>query len=254
MFASVGNRADVGAHDLLEYWENDPTVEVILLYLESLGDSRRFKEVAMRLRGKKPIIAVKSGRSQRGARAAGSHTGSVSGEDRIVDEFLAQCGVLRASSLREMFSFAGALLHQPIPKADSVAVVTNAGGPGILATDALAGRGLSFTEFSDKTKKALARSLPREASYTNPVDLIASADASRYAKALKPIIADPGVDALLVLFVSPIMIDAAAVAETIVAETRGKKKPVLACIMGRVGGDEAIRILKHAGIPTFRFP
>ncbi len=254
MFASVGNRADVGAHDLLEYWEHEPRVKVILLYLESLGDAQRFKAAAERLRGKKPIIAVKSGRSLRGAKAAGSHTGSVSGEDRIVDEFLTQCGVLRADSLREMFSFAGALLHQSPPQDNRIAVVTNAGGPGILATDALAGRGLRFAELSTKTKKALTRALPAEASITNPVDLIASADAKRYRLALRPIVADEGVDAILVMFVSPIMIDAAAVAKTIAEETKDSGKPVLACIMGRVGGDEAVRILKAAGIPTFRFP
>ena len=253
MFASIGNRADVTAADLIEYWEHDDRVKIILLYVESLGDPAHFVQVARRVSRKKPILAVKSGRSVAGAAAAGSHTGSVAGADVAVDTLFRQCGVLRVESFREMFALAAALLRQPLPRGDRMAIVTNAGGPGILATDALDGYGLRIAELSKKTTTALLRDLPREASARNPVDLIASADADRYRKALRAVVKDPQVDGLIVLFVSPAMIDAAAVAEAIVAETRGDI-PVLACVMGRQRGYEALAYLKQHGIPVFRYP
>ncbi len=254
MFASVGNRVDVTAADLLAYWEDDPAVRVILLYLETVGESHEFVAAARRVARKKPIIAVKSGRSDAGAMAASSHTGSIAGADVAVDTLLAQCGVLRVDSFRDMFALAQALLDQPLPKGPRMAVVTNAGGPGILATDALAGLGLSVEPLSPATEKALKKALPAEASVRNPVDLIASADAARYRAALRPVVADPLVDGVVALFVSPVMIDAAAVAQAIVDETRGCGKPALACVMGRQRGDEAQRILRDAGIPVFRYP
>lgn len=254
MFASVGNRADVTAADLLAYWEHDAQVEVILLYLETVGEPHRFFEVARRVARRKPIIAVKSGRSRAGAAAASSHTGSIAGADVAVDTLLAQCGVLRVDSFRDMFALATALRRQPPPKGPRMAVVTNAGGPGILATDALVGLGLSVEPLREQTQKALRKVLPAEASVHNPVDLIASADADRYRAALAAVVADPSLDAFVVLFVSPVMIDAAAVASAIAAETRGCGRPVLACVMGRQRGDEALLILDRAGIPVFRYP
>jgi acetyltransferase len=258
MFASVGNLADVTAADLIEYWEHCDAVRIILLYAESLGDPARFVEVARRVGRHKPILAVKSGRSAAGAAAAGSHTGSVAGADVAADTLFQQCGVLRVESFREMFSLAASLLYQPVPKGDRIAIVTNAGGPGILATDALDSSGLTIPTFSKATTAALRKALPAEASVHNPVDLIASADAERYRKALRAVVKDPNVDGLLVLFVSPIMIDAMAVAEAIVAETveggaRGKK-PVLACLMGRQRGAEAAQLLRDHGIPVYRYP
>ncbi|MGE0143297.1 MAG: acetate--CoA ligase family protein [Planctomycetota bacterium] len=252
-FASIGNRADVTAADLIEYWEHDERVRVILLYAESLGDPAHFVEVARRVGRRKPILAVKAGRSAAGALAAGSHTGSVAGADVAVDTLFRQCGVLRVESFREMFALAAALLHQPLPRGDRMAVVTNAGGPGILATDALDAAGLRMAELSSKTATGLRAVLPPEASIANPVDLIASADAPRYQKALRVIARDRDVDGLLVLFVSPVMIDAAAVAEAIVAETK-TDRPVLACVMGRQRGPEALDILRKNGIPVFRYP
>ncbi len=258
MFASVGNRADVTAADLIEFWEHEDEVQAILLYIESFGNPELFVQAARRVSRKKPIIAVKSGRSAAGALAAGSHTGSVAGADMAANSMLAQCGVLRVVSFREMFSLAATLLHQPAPKRDRIAVVTNAGGPGILATDALVNCGLQMAEFSKETRSALKKALPVEASLHNPVDLIASADASRYRAALHAVCRDPAVDGVLVLFVSPIMIDAAAVAEAIISETRrrggGFRKPVLACVMGRQRSLEATELLDAAGIPVFRYP
>ncbi|MBK8095910.1 MAG: acetate--CoA ligase family protein [Planctomycetes bacterium] len=254
MFASVGNRVDVTAADLLAYWEDDPQVQVILLYLESVGEPQEFVQVARRVARKKPIIAVKSGRSDAGAAAASSHTGSIAGADVAADTLLAQCGVLRVDSFRDMFALAQALLTQPPPRGPKMAVVTNAGGPGILATDALVGLGLEVPALAPATGRRLRRVLPPEASVHNPVDLIASADAARYRAALRVVAKDPHVDGLVVLFVSPIMIDAAAVAQAIVDETRACGRPVLACVMGRQRGDEAQQILLQAGIPVFRYP
>ena len=254
MFASVGNRVDVTAADLLAYWEHDPAVKVILLYLESVGEPHEFVEVARRVGRTKPIIAVKSGRSDAGAAAAGSHTGSIAGADVAADTLLAQCGVLRVDNFRDMFALAQALLHQPTPRGPRMAVVTNAGGPGILATDALVGAGLTMEPLLPRTEKALRKVLPREASVHNPVDLIASADGARYRDTLRAIVKDKAVDAIVVMFVSPIMIDAESVARAIVEETRSCGRPVLACIMGRQRGDEAQQLLVRAGIPVFRYP
>ncbi len=254
MFASVGNRADVTAADLVAYWGDDDAVEVVLLYLETVGEPQEFLQVARAVARKKPIIAVKSGRSDAGAMAASSHTGSIAGADVAADTLLQQCGVLRVDNFRDMFSLAEALLHQPTPPGDRMAVVTNAGGPGILATDAIDGLGMRMAELSKASERRLRKVLPVEASVHNPVDLIASADAERYRRALRVVARDDHVDGLVVLFVSPIMIDAAAVAQAIVDETRDLAKPVLACVMGRQRSDEAHRILQRAGIPVFRYP
>lgn len=254
MFASVGNRADVTAADLVAYWGRDPSVKVVLLYLETVGEPQEFLQVAREVARKKPIIAVKSGRSDAGAMAASSHTGSIAGADIAADTLLQQCGVLRVDNFRDMFSLAQALLHQPTPAANRMAVVTNAGGPGILATDAIDGLGMQMAPLSQASQRKLRAALPAEASVHNPVDLIASADAKRYRSALKVVARDSQIDGLVVLFVSPIMIDAAAVAQAIVDETRGLKRPVLACVMGRQGSDQAHQILQEAGIPVFRYP
>ncbi len=254
MFASVGNRVDVTAADLVAYWGDDPQVKVILLYLETVGEPQEFVQVARAVARKKPIIAVKSGRSDAGAAAASSHTGSIAGADVAADTLLQQCGVLRVDNFRDMFALAQALLRQPPPRGRNMLVVTNAGGPGILATDAIVGLGMEMAKLLPATTKAVQRVLPPEASVHNPIDLIASADASRYRATLRQVVKDPGIDGLVVLFVSPIMIDAAAVAQAIVDETRKFAKPVLACVMGRQRGDEAQEILLRAGIPVFRYP
>ena len=254
MFASVGNRVDVTAADLVRYWGDDDQVKIILLYLETVGEPQEFLQIAREVARKKPIIAVKSGRSDAGAVAASSHTGSIAGADIAADTLLQQCGVLRVDNFRDMFSLAEALLCQPTPKGTSMAIVTNAGGPGILATDAIDGLGMQMKPMTAATQKRLRKVLPAEASVHNPVDLIASADAKRYRDALRIVARDRAVDGLVVLFVSPIMIDAAAVAQAIVDETRGLSKPVLACVMGRQRSDEAHQILRAAGIPVFRYP
>jgi len=253
MFVSMGNKTDVSGNDLLEYWEDNPDVGAILMYLESFGNPRRFTTIARRVTRKKPIIAVKAGRTAAGARAASSHTGSIVGLDVASDTLLEQCGVLRVSTMEEMFTLSQALANQPVPKGNRVAIVTNAGGPGILATDAMIGAGLTLADLSAKTKAALAKALPPEASVANPVDMIASADASRYRAALSLVTKDPGVDGIIAIFVSPIMIDAYEVAKAIAASADGGK-PVLSVFMGKQRSEEGTELLRRARVPVYRFP
>ena len=254
MFASAGNKADVSGNDLLEYWEDDPSVSIILMYLESFGNPAKFTQIARRLTRKKPILAVKSGRSASGARAAGTHTGSLAGLDVAVESLFEQCGVIRAETIQEMFVYAQTLSKQPIPAGGRIGIVTNAGGPGILAADACESLGLTLPVLSDASLAGLRKVLPPEGTPNNPIDLIASAGGDRYEPAVRIALADESVEALLVIFVSPIMIDAHAVARAIASASRGSSKPVVTCFMGKVGWEEGIRELEGNGIPVYRFP
>ena len=253
-FVSIGNKPDVSSNDLLLHWEDDPDVRLILMYLESFGDPRSFSEIARRIARKKPIIVVKSGRTAAGARAAFSHTGALSGLDVAVDTLFDQCGVIRARSMEDLFTLAPAFATQPLPRGKRVAILTNAGGPGILATDACIAGGLELGELEKHTTARLRKTLPPECSVSNPVDLIASADAARYRVALKALGRDRKVDAFLVIFVSPVLINALEVAQTIVDAARKLDRPLLTCFMGKHEGDEAIRYLRDSGVPVYPFP
>jgi acetyl coenzyme A synthetase (ADP forming)-like protein len=253
-FVSMGNKADVSGNDLIEAWEDDPRVNVILMYLESFGNPARFAAITRRVTRKKPILAVKSGRTAAGARAAFSHTGALAGTEIAVETLFDQCGVLRAGTMAEMFTLGAALAHQPLPAGDRVAILTNAGGPAIMATDACATLGLQVAELPETTRGALARVLPPEASVRNPVDMIASADAARYGAALQVLKAEPAVDGLIVIFVSPIMINAVEVARAIIAAARGCRKPILTCFMGKEQGRQGVQELRAAGVPVYLFP
>ncbi len=254
-FASVGNKLDVSGNDLLEYWEDDPETRVVLMYLEDFGDPRRFTRVARRVSRKKPIAVVKSGRTGAGARAASSHTGALAGTDTATDALLAQCGVIRAQSIQELFDIAMAFENQPVPAGNRVAIVTNAGGPGIIIADALEGAGLMVPSLSPETQAALHRVLPAEASVRNPVDMIASATAEIYEKVLSIVLADDGIDAAVAAFVPPLGIRQTDVARSIVA-ARGQHpgKPLLAVLMGRDGLPEGKARLQGAGVPAYIFP
>jgi acetyl coenzyme A synthetase (ADP forming)-like protein len=253
-FVSIGNKADVSAHDLIEYWEDDPATEVILLYLESLGDTRRFMRLARRVARKKPIVVVKSGRTAAGARAASSHTGSLAGADVAVDALLGQAGVIRTDTIEELFEVAMVLANQPVPRGRRVAVLTNAGGPGIMATDACESRRLEVARLAPDTEQALRAFLPVEASVKNPVDMIASATPESYEKALRILLADAGVDAVLVIFVTPIVTDPTEVAHAVRAASAGTEKTVVTCIMGTHGVPAAQAALRAAHVPSFAFP
>ncbi len=231
-FVSVGNKADVSANDLIQYWEADPATDVILLYLESFGNPRKFGRLAPRVTAKKPVIAVKSGRSQAGSRAASSHTGALATVDVAVDALFRQSGVIRVDTLEEMFDVAGLLAHQPLPAGRRVGIVTNAGGPGILAADACEAHGLEVAPLREETKTTLRKILPAAAGLANPVDMIASATAEQYAEVLRVLLADEALDAIIVIFVPPIVTRAPDVARAIrEAVGDGTRKTIVACFM-----------------------
>ncbi len=254
-FVSIGNKADVSGNDLLVQWEHDPAVRVILMYVENFGNPRRFLETASRLTKTKPIIVVKSGRSRAGARAALSHTGALAASDTAVDALLTQAGVLRAASIEELFDMAMGFGARALPRGRRTAVLTNAGGPGILAADALETCGLDVVDLSPETVRAIRPLLPDEASIRNPLDMIASATPAGYKAALTALLADPNIDAVVPIFVPPFGIKQSDVAEAIgsAAET-APHKPVLAVLMGREGLPEGRAELHQSGIPAYIFP
>jgi acetyl coenzyme A synthetase (ADP forming)-like protein len=256
-FASVGNKADVNGNDLLEHWENDPGAKVVLMYLENFGEPRRFTRLARRITRSKPIVVVKSGRTKSGARAAASHTGALAGVDVAIDALLAQCGVLRAESVQELFDIAMALEEQPIPRGNRVAIVTNAGGPGIMIADACESNGLEVVELSRETQEKLREVFPAEASVRNPVDMIASANSESYRVALATVLDDPNVDAAIAAFVPPLGVQQVDVAAAIVDAYQAREpadKPILAVLMGRHGFPEGRAQLNEAGVPGYTFP
>jgi acetyl coenzyme A synthetase (ADP forming)-like protein len=247
-FASIGNKADVSSNDLIQYWANDERTDVILLYLESFGNPRKFSQIARRVGRHKPIVAVKAGRSAAGARAGASHTGARATSDALTDTLLRQSGVIRTHTLEEMFDVAALLANQPVPQGSRVAIVTNAGGPGILAADACEANGLQVTSLSVETAAALRSFLPAAASVANPVDMIASASADHYRRTIALVLADPNVDSLLTIFIPPIVTAAEDVATAIQTASAGSAKPVLATFMGVQG------TLPLSKIPTYTFP
>jgi acetyl coenzyme A synthetase (ADP forming)-like protein len=254
-FVSIGNKADVSSNDLLEWWEEDEATDVVLLYLESFGNPRKFAQVAGRLARRKPIIALKAGTSRAGARAASSHTAALAGSDAAVEALFRSAGVLRARSLEELVDVATLLSSQPLPQGRRVAVLTNAGGLGILCADACDTAGLELPELAGETREALAAVLPSEASLANPVDLLGSATGETYAQVLPHLLRDPGIDAVIVLFVPPVVAGADEVAAAMrAALARGSSdKPVLAVV---VSADGTPKSLREAGSPvaTFAYP
>jgi acetyltransferase len=254
-FVSMGNKPDVSGNDLLLYWEDDPRIGVILMYVESFGNPRRFLEIASRVTRKKPIIVVKSGRSAVGARAASSHTGALAASDAAMSALLTQAGVLRAGSVEALFDLAMAFGGQPLPRSRRVAVLTNSGGPGILAADALEANTMTVAELAPETVIRLKPLFPEEASLQNPLDMIASASPAGYRAALDGLLHDPGIDGAMAIFVPPLGVRQEDVAEAIVAAKGSHPdKPVLAVLMGRQGLPQGKAELHAVGIPAYIFP
>ena len=249
-FASIGNKADVSSNDLIRYWADDPQTGVILLYLESFGNPRTFGQLARDVGRRKPIVALKAGRSAAGARAASSHTGALAASDKVVDALFKHAGVIRTTTIEEMFDVAMLLERQPLPAGGRVAILTNAGGPGILAADACDGRGLQVATLLDRTVAELRAFLPAAAGLHNPVDMLATAPAAHYAEAMRILLADPGVDALLTIFIPPLVTAAAAVAEAIRDVAAESAKPVLATFMA--GDDSYPALAARADLPLSR--
>jgi acetyl coenzyme A synthetase (ADP forming)-like protein len=251
-FVSVGNKADISSNDLLEYWEDDPETGVVLLYLESFGNPRKFGRVARRVARTKPIVAMKAGRTSAGARAASSHTAALAGSEAAVDALFNQAGVLRVDTLEDLLDVTGLLAGQPLPRGRNVAVLTNAGGLGILCADACEAAGLSLPQLSEGTVEALRAALPAEASVSNPVDMLGSAVGADYERVLPLLVDDAAVDAVIALFVPPVVAGADEVAAAVAqAVGDGADKPVLVSIISDGGTPEP---LLTAPVAAFAYP
>jgi acetyl coenzyme A synthetase (ADP forming)-like protein len=253
-FVSVGNKADISGNDLLRYWESDEGTHVILLYLESFGNPKKFSQIARRVGRQKPIVVVKSGRSAAGARATSSHTGAlIAASDVTVDALFRQAGVIRTDTLEELFDVASLLVNQPLPCGNRVAIITNAGGPGILCADTCEARGLEVPVLNANSQQQLRAFLPPGAGIGNPIDMIASAPAEHYGQTIKVVAADRNVDSLIVIFTPPLVTRAEDVAREIVdaIQRSGANKPVLTVFLSAAAAPDALR---EANIPAYRFP
>ena len=254
-FVSVGNKTDVSSNDLLLYWEEDPNTDVILLYLESFGNPRRFARIARRIGIKKPIIAVKSGRTAAGAKAASSHTGSLASLDTAVDALFEQAGVIRVDTLEELFNVASLLSSQPLPKGRRVGVITNAGGPAILAVDALESQGLEVPTLSDTLQGELRSFLSGDAAVANPIDMIAAAGPAEYKRAIKMMLASDEIDALIAVYIPASDLGVAETATAIreAVEESDHGKTFLSVYMNSAGVPSELASTE-AKFPAFPFP
>jgi acetyl coenzyme A synthetase (ADP forming)-like protein len=255
-FVSVGNRADISSNDMLGYWEQDPATRVILLYLESFGNPRKFSRIARRVSARKPIVVVKSGTTPVGSRAASSHTGALATPAVVSDALFRQAGIIRVGSIQELFDVATLLSNQPLPGGRKLAIVTNGGGPGIIAADSSAQQGLELPELSPKTINRLAPVIKRDIHLGNPLDLTGSVTVAEFEGALRILGDDPGVDAVLALFIPAAVVDTGTIEEAIrrtLPTFQRRKKPLLACFMGQrgfkvqLGGDGRF-------VPFYPFP
>jgi acetyltransferase len=253
-FISVGSMLDIGWGDLIDYFGNDRRTQSIIVYMESIGDAAAFLSAAREVALTKPIIVIKGGRTAQAAQAAASHTGSLTGSDEVLDVAFRRVGVLRVNTIAEVFYLAEALSKQPRPRGPRLALVTNAGGPGVLATDALLQNGGALAELAPETIAALNDVLPEHWSHGNPIDIIGDADPDRYAKSLAIAAKDPTTDGLMIMLTPQAMTDPTRVAELIAPYAHTINKPLIASFMG--GNDVAAgeAILTRAGIPTFPYP
>ncbi len=253
-FISIGNKADIYENDVLEALADDPNTDVILMYLEALENPKEFVRLAQRVSEKKPILGVKSGRTIEGAKAAASHTGALAGSDEVYDSLFAQCGVLRVDTLEDLFRYGMSFANQPLPKGNRVAIVTNAGGPGIMATDNSVRHGLKLSELDAKTKSIMMKDLPPTVSLNNPIDLIGDADESRYQLAMQAVLTDDNVDGVIVICVPQMLTNLQATSKVIVQQARFSNKPVFVVYMATGDIEASLKILEEAQIPHYRFP
>lgn len=252
---SLGSMLDVGFAPLIDYFGSDPQTDSILIYMETMGDARAFISAARRVSLHKPILVIKAGRTQAAAQAAASHTGSMTGSDEVLDEVFQRAGVLRVDSIGELFSMAQVLAKQPLPRGDRLCIVTNAGGPAVLATDALIQSKAQLSSLSESTLNELGQFLPAAWSHANPVDILGDADALRYERAFKSVVKEPDIDGALVILTPQDMTDPTQTAQAIVsAAATYKEKPLLASWMGGVSVREGFEILKGRGVATFENP
>ncbi len=255
-FISVGNRADVSANDMLLYWERDKATEVILLYLESFGNPRRFARTARRISYTKPIVAVKSGNTPTGSKAALSHTGAMATPGVVTDALFHQAGIIRVDSVEELFDLAALLSNQPIPRGNRLAIVTNGGGPGTLAADFAERSGLRLPQFKKAVAEQISDMITRDIRINNPLDLTAGATPKVFEKVLRLLASDPNYDSVLAIFVPPTTIGTAEMERAIgkvSSEFAHNDKPIVACFIGQHGITEKMGTRRHY-VPTFLFP
>lgn len=253
-FVSLGNKADVSETDLLRAWADDPCSRVILCYTEGLPDGQEFIRVAREVSKVKPVVALKSGTTQAGSRAVSSHTGSLAGSEQAYEAAFRQAGVLRAHSLQDLFDNALAFGYLPPLKGDRIAIVTNAGGPGILATDALERAGLRLARFESECIRRLEQFLPDAASAANPIDVLGDARADRYRYAIEQVVGDPNVDGVLIILTPQATTEIAETANVIVEIAAGTDVPIMTCFMGEARIEEGAQILEAHKVPNFDFP
>jgi acetyltransferase len=253
-FVSLGNKADLNETDFMQAWQKDPDTDVIMAYLEGIVDGPRFMRVARDLTKEKPVIVIKSGTTSAGSRAVSSHTGTLAGSDAAYDAAFRQSGVLRANSVSELFAYSTAFAYQPLPLGRRVAIITNAGGPGIMATDACESRGLELAKLAPETVTTLQEHLPAAANFYNPIDVLGDAHADRYKLALKVALTDPSVDAAIFLLTPQAMTEIEETARAVVELSQGSDKPVLANFMGGKDVAPGNRILGEGCIPYYGFP
>ena len=255
-FVSFGNKADISETDLMLYLKDDPQTRVILLYLEEITDGLRLMQTAetiLRDSGK-PILLLKSGHTKEGAAAASSHTGSLAGSDEICDAALRQCGIIRCHDIGDMFETAIALAYQPLPKGNRISIITNAGGPGVLATDAAIQNGLKLAKLGENTIETLRAALPKTANVQNPVDVIGDAKVDRYQIAMQNILADPAVDGIFVILTPQSMTDIETIAQEICRQAAESEKPIYAAFMGEAEVCHGIKILQTHSVPNYFLP
>jgi acetyltransferase len=252
-FISIGSMLDVGWGDLIDYLGDDPHTKSIVIYMEAIGNARSFLSAAREVALTKPIIVIKAGRTEAAAKAATSHTGALAGSDAVFDAALKRCGVLRVNSISDLFDMAEVLAKQPRPKGSRLTIVTNAGGPGVLATDALIAGGGQLAELSPQTIAALNEFLPPQWSHGNPIDILGDADPDRYAKTLEIVAQDPNSDGLLVILTPQAMTNPMRTAERLKAYAK-LRKPILASWMGDTDVESGAELLNQAQIPTFPYP
>jgi acetyltransferase len=253
-FVSLGNKADVSEIELLEAWADDEDTNVIMMYTEGLPNGQEFIRVAREVTKKKPVVAIKSGVTKSGSRAVSSHTGSLAGSEQAYQAAFRQAGVLRAEDMASMFDMALALGYQPLLKGDRIAIVTNAGGPGILATDALERSGMSLARLKVETIKSLEEHLPDAASAANPVDVLGDARGDRYRFALDLVAKDPNVDGIMVVLTPQAMTEIEDTARAVGSLSHEIDKPILACFMGEAKVEQGIKVLREYDVPNFSFP
>lgn len=253
-FVSLGNKADLSETDFIEYFMDDPETDVILGYIEDVSDGKRFLDVASRATKKKPVVLLKAGGTEAGARAASSHTGALAGSDIAFDAAFRQSGVIRARGIQELFDTALAFAAVRRPRGNRLLVITNAGGPGILAADEAERSGIKLPHMTKEGIEAIKERLPKNASLYNPVDVIGDATSARYGVVLEQAARDPNVDGILVILTPQAMTDVDETAEVVIKASKLTDKPIISSFMGEARVREGIKKLKEAGVPNFSYP